>query len=95
MKDNFLSSHYYYNTEAQSHGRGSEEGKDVHWHIAFCTSWIITADDINVFKQVLLLSCNIPKNIIAQCELVLEYSLYQGGHLYTILWNDKEIEQGH
>lgn len=36
-------------------------------------------------RCVLLLPYNIPNNITGQCELVLEYSLYQGGHLYTIL----------
>lgn len=28
-----------------------EKGKAMHWHVAFCISWIITVVDINVFKQ--------------------------------------------
>lgn len=44
-------------------------------------------------RYVLLLPCNIWKNITVQCELVLEYSWDQGGHFYTALWKDKEIQQ--
>lgn len=33
-------------------------------------------------SYILLLLCNLQKDITVQCKLVLNYSLYQGRHLY-------------